>query len=171
MRIRKATADDAQDIARVHTHSWQAIYRGHFPEDYLDNIDVDRRTRLWRKLAGEESDDVVVVVENGEIVGFLHLTESRDEDSPPATDEVTSIYLLPECWRKGFGRALLEWAIGRSQSRGAAGITLWVLDGNQRARQFYEGMGFVFGGVKRKEKLPGGFGFTEVRYEYIHSAD
>lgn len=169
MQIRKAKPGDAKDIAEVHTRSWQAVYRGQFPDEYLDNIDVDRRTQLWRKLAGKESDDLVVMEENGEIVGFLHLAESRDDDAPPLTEEVTSVYFLAERWRKGGGRQLMEWALERSRQRDAERVTLWVLDQNQRARQFYEAMGFVFDGSEKKGQLRGGFEFTEVRYRYAYT--
>ena len=166
MRIRRATQNDAEAIATIHTASWQAIYRGHFPDDYLDNIDVQRRSETWRKIAQEASDELVVVEDGDSIVGFLHLAGSRDHDAEPLTDEITSIYLVPGCWRKGYGRTLVDWAYGRSRARGASRITLWALEANGQARQFYDTMGFQFRGKKKSDRLKDGFEFTEVRYEY-----
>ena len=39
MRIRTANTDDAAAIAEVHVRSWQAAYRGVFPDDVLDGPD------------------------------------------------------------------------------------------------------------------------------------
>lgn len=59
-----------------------------------------------------------------------------------AFGEVASLYLLPEYYDKGYGRELLESV--RDELLGTyEGVYLWVLRENERARAFYEKLGFV----------------------------
>ena len=163
MLIRIATEADVKAIAEVHTRSWQAIYRGHFPDEYLDNIDVDQRARNWREVANEGIGDLAVLDGDDGICGFLHLAPSRDSDAKAAL-EVTAIYLSPGIWRQGQGQRLMSWALQRSRERGFRRVTLWVLDSNQQARNFYETVGFRWDGTSKTAKLENGFEFTELRF-------
>jgi len=53
VRIRTATPDDAAAVAAVHEASWQAAYRGVFPDEVLDGPDLPaNRLRLWQRLLG-----------------------------------------------------------------------------------------------------------------------
>jgi L-amino acid N-acyltransferase YncA len=108
-KVRKAKAEDAAEIAFVHICSWQGAYRGHMPDEFLDGLDVEKRTNTWRELT-QDSGKIVFVAEDSEsnIEGFSALGPSRDADANPSTAEVSAIYVHPEKWRKGIGRALLS---------------------------------------------------------------
>jgi len=71
--------------------------------------------------------------------------------------------LAPEAWGKGLGRALLEAATTKLRDLGYADAVLWVLDGNTRARRFYEAAGWYADGTAKREDV-GGVVVTEVRY-------
>ncbi|OGC51666.1 hypothetical protein A2709_03175 [candidate division WWE3 bacterium RIFCSPHIGHO2_01_FULL_43_9] len=47
IKVRKAKISDAQDIALIHTHTWQYAYRGQLPDSFLDNISVEKRLKMW----------------------------------------------------------------------------------------------------------------------------
>jgi GNAT superfamily N-acetyltransferase len=144
--IRKATIQDASAIAFVHVRSWQVAYRGQMADEFLDGLDVETRANLWRELA-QDPDKIILVAEDeeGDIVGFSALSPSRDADANPNTAEVTAIYVHPEQWKKGVGRALLSASLDQVRKRGFDHVTLWVLEGNQRARSFYENVWFFPG--------------------------
>jgi GNAT superfamily N-acetyltransferase len=76
--------------------------------------------------------------------------------------ELYAIYVDPDSWSTGVGRAL----IARAEERLAEEYdeaTLWVLDDNPRARRFYERAGWAPDGAsKREERL--GVAALEVRY-------
>jgi len=77
---------------------------------------------------------------------------------------VIAINLLPSQWRRGLGRVLLEETARRLHQQGFSDATLWVLRDNDRGRQFYEALGWLFdGGEKHDHKLTG-FPLHEVRY-------
>ncbi|MEZ4734027.1 MAG: GNAT family N-acetyltransferase [Caldilineaceae bacterium] len=72
--------------------------------------------------------------------------------------------MLPTCWGKGYGAALMTSALQSLQEQGYRIVTLWVLDGNQRAIRFYEAAGFAADGQTQEEILPGGVTVRELRY-------
>ncbi|SRR5579883_552474 len=159
MNIRRATIFDADQIAQVHVHSRQAIYGGYLPNQFLDNLSQKKRSDEWRERL--EQGIVVWIVENKEtIFGFISTCPTRDvADDPNEVLEISAIYLLPKYWGKGFGtklcRVVFDYAIQNKYKM----ITLWVLESNIQARNFYELLGFhTTGDIKIDhigcEKLP-----------------
>ena len=94
------------------------------------------------------------------IVGFIDVGASRDED---ADAELFSLYVHPDSWGTGVGRALIEAGEQRLRELGHTTAILWVLDDNPRARRFYELAGWAADGTAREIELFG-FRFPEVRY-------
>jgi ribosomal protein S18 acetylase RimI-like enzyme len=164
-QVRKATVEDASGIAHVHVCSWQVAYRGHMPDEFLDDLDVEKRTNMWRELT-QDPDKIIFVAEDSEsnIEGFAALGGSRDADASPSTAEVSAIYVHPEKWGKGIGRALLSASLDQVQKRDFDQITLWVLEANQRARSFYQSFGFLQDGAIKDDDHWKSFTVREVRY-------
>jgi GNAT superfamily N-acetyltransferase len=96
-------------------------------------------------------------------VGFAASGPPRDEDVPLPAAEVYAIYVLPESWRRGAGRALLEVATDQWLAQGATTLVVWVLEANAPGRAFYEALGWSPDGARQEIDL-GGFAVTEVRY-------
>jgi GNAT superfamily N-acetyltransferase len=168
VNVRPADTDDAAGIAAVHIQSWQAAYRGQIPDDYLDalSVSVDHRMELWTEIlsASELPRLGAFVLENGEeIVGFAHISPSRDFDADPLTGEITSMYLVPRIWGCGGGRLLMDSAISHLRAAGFQTATLWVLDSNARARHFYESAGWKAEGPAKTDDH-GSFALVELRY-------
>jgi ribosomal protein S18 acetylase RimI-like enzyme len=163
--IRRGTVEDAYGIALVHVRSWQVAYRGHMPDEFLDGLDVENRVNMWRELT-QDPDKIVFVAENtqGEIVGFSALGASRDADANPKTAELVAIYVHPEKWREGIGRALLSASLDQLRKLQIDQVTLWVLEGNQRARSFYESFGFIQDGGMKDDDHWKSFAVREIRY-------
>ncbi len=85
---------------------------------------------------------------------------ARDDDLPGGTSEVYAIYVHPDAWSTGAGRALMTEALVQL---GDVAVVLWVLEDNHRARRFYERAGFVADGSRKHAEMPGG-PIPEVRY-------
>jgi L-amino acid N-acyltransferase YncA len=60
-----------------------------------------------------------VLVETDEVLGFVNIGPSREEEAVPETGEVTSIYLEPEVWGTGGGRLLMDEALGLLEPLGS----------------------------------------------------
>jgi GNAT superfamily N-acetyltransferase len=141
--VREATAEDASDIARVHVASWRATYPGIVPSHVLETLSIERREAYWRETAANPGDLRVWVAESGgRIVGFASDGPCRDEDLPAGAGEIQAIYLEPDAWGRGIGRALFERAVADLRGRRFEPLVLWVLTDNVRGRDFYERQGW-----------------------------
>jgi ribosomal protein S18 acetylase RimI-like enzyme len=162
--VRRAVVDDADAIADVHVSTWQAAYAGILPETFLSSLDRSRRASWWRRFLGNGA--LVHVVDDGGVVGFCHADGSSEE----GWGEVYSIYVHPDAWGAGHGRALLAAGESRLASLGFDRALLWVLEENSRARGFYGSQGWALGRPFRVEDI-GGEQVSEVRYEKRLTAD
>jgi GNAT superfamily N-acetyltransferase len=159
--IRDANLVDAEGMAEVHVRSWQAVYVGLFPDEFLRGLSVRNRAEGWRRFISNSSDQrVALLVEEGErIVGFSSLGCSED----PSIGEVYAIYLHPDHWGQGLGRELMEVTEARLKTMGFEEALLWVLEGNGLARRFYQAAGWLPDGGIKIEPI-GGIDANEVRY-------
>lgn len=72
----------------------------------------------------------------------------------------------PECYQKGIGKFMVDYAISEAHVRGKKAVRLDVVPDNIPARKLYEKKGFVFAGEKDLER-----GIEEIPffalYEYL----
>jgi predicted N-acetyltransferase YhbS len=90
---------------------------------------------------------VWVAERDGHVVGF-HVTLPRDDGGA----DLDGLFVEPEKWRSGIGRALVEHAAERARQSGAA--ALHVL-GNPHAEGFYSALGFQTGATAATRFGPG----------------
>ncbi len=162
--VRPAQSRDARDIAEVHVASWRAAYAGLVPAEKLAELDVDERERTWRdRLASAEASQLRAWVAelDGAVVGYAFTIPSTDDDLAPDTHEVAALYTLPHAWGTGAGAALMRACEDGLVAAGIARASLWCLEGNGRARTFYER-----GGWTSDKRAPcfRAFGVPAVRY-------
>jgi ribosomal protein S18 acetylase RimI-like enzyme len=162
--LRDACPADARAVAALHVVSWQVACRGHLPDHYLDTLSVDERVATWEAYLGDGAAGRMVVAEvEAELVGFVAFGPSVDADVGASTGEITTLYVGPDRWGSGAGRALMGHACHRLAADGFDRATLWVLGTNHRARGFYQRLGWsVVEGVRSQEF--GGQVVTDYRY-------
>lgn len=142
VNIRKASLNDANNIANVHIVSWKAIYRGQVSDAVLNNLSLQKRTEEWQERLSAGVNSWVAEL-NHKVIGFISTCPSRDsDDDPTKVVEISAIYLLPEYWRRGIGLQLCQIALEDAIKNKFDEASLWVLAANQSARAFYESMGF-----------------------------
>lgn len=161
MTVRTATADDAAAIIAVRTASWRAAYRPHLPEHAWDEFDAARATERLADSIARARMTALVTEHDHEVVGYAFLGPARDDDLPAGTSELYAIYVRPERWSTGVGRALMSAAVNQLPP---GPVVLWVLEVNDRARRFYEQAGFAPDGVAKPADMPGGVQLPELRY-------
>lgn len=165
MPIREAGPSDAAAVATVHVRSWRAAYRGIVPDAYLDSLDVEERTEVWRGRLSAPDAPTVLVAEEGAVVAFACFRPwSGGEKDPSVTAELAALYAVPEVWGRGVGRELLAATVAAMAAAGFRGAGLWVLEANHRARSFYEAAGWRPDGSSVSEETEGRM-LTELRYE------
>ncbi|HEY3074000.1 MAG TPA: GNAT family N-acetyltransferase [Burkholderiales bacterium] len=162
--MRDATVADAGAIAEIHVAGWRAAYRGLMPDDVIESLSLDQRRGFWKGMLSKPGAGRVAVGEyDGAIVGFCSYGPTRDEDGDGAA-EIYALYVHPGKWRQGWGRALCEHAAREAAEREHRAMTLWVIDGNEPARRFYERVGYTTDGAERIDTRLIGTPFTEIRY-------
>jgi GNAT superfamily N-acetyltransferase len=163
MVVRRAEPVDALAVAAVHVRAWQAAYRGLLPDDYLAALRPEDRAA--RYMFGELSADrplTVVASEGQTICGFATTGPSHD-DELPRTGELYALYVDPDRWGTGVGRALIKAARENLVDRGFDAASLWVLVGNERAERFYRIDGWTPDGSRREDEV-WGVSVDEIRY-------
>lgn len=163
--IRVAQLADAHRIAEVHVASWQTAYRGILPDKMLDNLSVENRQENWQTWLVQTKGHVLVLEVAGQVQGFVMFGATRDKDvNRQEVGEIYAIYLHPDSWGHGYGRALVEATKEMLHQNGFSELLLWVLEGNEPAKRFYERVGFKADGVTKVEFEPDGTELFECRY-------
>lgn len=139
--IRPAEPSDAHAIALVQVAGWHASYRGLMPDTVLDAFTVPVRDVKWQQNLAEEIEGlrITVLVRDGRVIAFASSGPSREE---PGVGELWALYVAPDAWGTGAGRALLDDALQHLVTSGFETAILRVLAGNARAIRFYERAGF-----------------------------
>ncbi len=155
MFLRAAQPADAIAVAKVHVRSWQIAYRGLLPDEYLDGLRPEDRAQSY---TFGDPDPLLpaslVAVEGRAICGFATTGPSRDEDRL-GTGELLALYVDPDRWGVGIGRALIREARARLAQQGFDKASLWVLVGNERADRFYRLDGWLPDGSRREDAMWG----------------
>jgi GNAT superfamily N-acetyltransferase len=141
--IRRARADDAAAVARVHVESWRSTYAGMLPEDMLIKLSsAEHETRWWRHVLGRfRRRHYVYVAEDRDegVVGFISGGPAREKELGQES-EIYALYLLDEFHGAGVGRDLFLRLASRLYRECGPGLAVWVLSANP-SRFFYEAMG------------------------------
>ena len=186
--IRSASAADAAQISAVMQASWRAAYEGIIASEIIGRITASDggarvrqsfRTRPWQKTlvavapAPEPEARRKQDAADG-IVGYAFFGPEQDvlgapwphplspEGQQGQVAELYALYVHPDWWSTGTGRALMDRVLSTASAAGYLSVRLWVLRDNSRARRFYERAGFAPDGASHT--LDGLGGVTEIRY-------
>lgn len=149
LSIREASTGDTEVISTIGVTSWQAAYRGLVPDEYLDSLSAEEREKHLAKSLAIPTNRFAIAEVEGKSVGMICFYPLCNEKSAGVEWELEAIYLLPQYWNKGIGRALIQYAFQYMIVNNAYVCNLWVLADNQRARKFYESMGMTFSGIEK----------------------
>jgi len=169
-RIREAVPADAAILGRLQVASWQATYRGILPESSLSGLSEEVQAAAFAQSLAQAGPGfrVWLLESRGQPMGFAVAGPSRPQEGPgtPRAGEIHAIYLLPEAWGQGLGRALMEHALAGLCEAGFGVAQLWVLERNSRARAFYEAGGWALAGSPRTE-WQDGIALRQVQYRLV----
>ncbi|MQA95117.1 MAG: GNAT family N-acetyltransferase [Streptosporangiales bacterium] len=161
-RVRDAGPGDVAAIERVRVAGWRAAYQGLVPEDVIDRMRADDPRALASRRAALAKRGVFALLAedpDGRAAGFCVGGPDRDT---PYGGEIYALYVRPEHWSSGLGRDLLGRGVAGLRARGHTEASLWVLEGNGRARRFYERAGLTATGERRMLDIGGPV--PELRY-------
>jgi GNAT superfamily N-acetyltransferase len=142
LSIRRATAEDAETLFRIHRESAMTAYVEIFPPDRYRFPDAAMRAH-WVRALGERDTDVLVAERSGGAVGFASVSPGW----------LRNLFVVPAEWSRGVGGALHDDAVELLRGHGQE-AQLWVLERNERARRFYEARGWRDDGGRASSEFP-----------------
>jgi N-acetylglutamate synthase-like GNAT family acetyltransferase len=150
IRVRDAAAADGEAIGEAHAEAWIAAYGHIFDPDFLRRAAEGRRSgwsnSIQRLLAAP---NILLVGEvNRRVKGFAHATPSPEARRA----EVCGFYCHPDAWGTGVATQLMAKCLV-ALDEDASEVFLWTPRDAQRARHFYEKVGFHATGQARAERL------------------
>ncbi len=175
--IRRVTMSDARGLAEVRLRGWQVGYSGVVDDGFLEAISIDENEVRWRSIIeGQvELQQTMVAVVDDRVVGFASIGPYRSETGDDKTMETTVLaepgtvgelygfYVHPDSWGTGVANELHDAALEALHSAGWVTLKLSVLEGNARARHFYERHAWIADG--ERQELPFVGRPTEIRYQ------
>jgi GNAT superfamily N-acetyltransferase len=161
MIVRPARPEDAVRIADIHVAAWQKAYPGLVPESLLASVNRPAREISWTRALSSGKTRILVAEHDGRIQGWSQFGASRDPNADPSVGEVYGMYVDPVAWRTGVGSAL--WKATHEELKATfSHATLWVIEANRSARDFYERCGFVV--EPTSVDKPDWLGVNRIRY-------
>jgi GNAT superfamily N-acetyltransferase len=126
--IRKATPNDADQVAEIWHLGWQDGHLGFVPQELL----AVRTEESFRVRALQRVGDTTVATFDGAVAGFVMVVD----------DEVEQVYVSALHRGSGVAAILMAEAEQQVRAKGHAEAWLAVVAGNKRARAFYEKAGW-----------------------------
>ncbi len=115
------------DAAVIHSVSWQESHRSFCNSDFVALHTPEHQEEYLLKKVNNGSRIFMLI--NPNPVGIVSLKDNLIED----------LYVLPDHQNRGYGSALLRYAMGQCSST----PTLWILENNIRAKKLYQKAGFT----------------------------
>lgn len=148
MKLRPATIEDAEGLSRLATESFVAAF-GHLyrPEDLRAFLAEHRTAERYRADLADPAKRVQLV-EAGDALAAYGLIvlgqhfEERPHPRPHRPVFISQLYCAPGMPGKGYGAALMDWAVAEARGWGADALQLSVFSENFGAQRFYQRYGF-----------------------------
>ena len=162
IRIRRASVDDAEGIARV--MNAVVAERVHSAIDRAWNTDEQRR--YLASLSSREAIHVAVDG-SGEVIGVQTLDRYSPVLESMAHVAQLGTFLMPEWRGRGVGLALFHQTKPFATSAGYRKIVIYVRASNASAQSFYKGLGFSECGRLRRQVMIDGREDDEILMEFF----
>jgi len=148
MNIRPATPSDFNDIAAIQIESWRDTYADDLPWEFISGKIGQVLSRHWHTITIQK-DDIVLVAEQGPLVGFAAVWCRPD----PYID---NLHVRPTERSKKIGSALMRAVADALIRKGHKSAYLYVFESNAKAIRFYEKLG----GIQKEKFYNDVFGYS-----------
>jgi len=125
--IRNAVSGDVPQVAKVHVESWQRSFTGIAPAEFLQNMSIEKREKVFEKRLDENGYRMLVAddEEHG-VVGFIDFGKP-DFDNFGYEARIYSFYFLPDFQRRGLGTRLFKACVKKVTDDGYGSVCLDTL--------------------------------------------
>jgi GNAT superfamily N-acetyltransferase len=158
VEVREATQADTESIVELTAAGWRAAYPGIVPAERIENLPIAGwRHDIRSGLRAPKADSFTRIAEaGGEVVGYSFVAApGREEPEASRVAEVVAVYVDPERWRTGVGRALMGSVDEGAAQAGYEELVLWSFEQNERALAFYDALGWEREDLRRPHRASG----------------
>lgn len=140
-RVRRWRRTDLLKLKTIAWETWQQTYGDFIPEKDMRSFhDVYYKPASLTRMYNAINVEGWVSMADQKLVGY-----SMSHWNPETkVFYLTSLYVLPDYQKQGFGKAMLERGIDLARSLGTDRLKLGVMAENRQAREWYERQGFLF---------------------------
>ena len=151
VQVRPATLDDVGAMAAIHVAGYEEAYRGHIPDEVIDERTPELRRRVWaERVAAHDPREFVFVAELDDTIrAFVSGRQAASGEvglEDPRVGIWENLYTDPEVLgdARGFQVALeLRKAVERGfAERGYREAVAFVMEHNDRAERFFRLIGW-----------------------------
>jgi L-amino acid N-acyltransferase YncA len=165
LNIRQATLDDIHFIAELKIDNPHIGEHSHPMDRMMNELFLREYKRRWEKKLNEGMCTLIMSA-NGSMVGFINFS-ACDAAVPDKIAEIDSIYIMPEMRRHGLGKLLCEAALAKIRNEQIRQAVVWIMDGSDATRQFFQAMGFLATSAIRVDKIRENLTLREIRYQIL----
>jgi ribosomal protein S18 acetylase RimI-like enzyme len=162
MELVHADPAEAKALRDLHLMTWEVTYRDRAREAWYREGLAVHAARDWGEIVRSQAargGGVLTARSDGQIVGLSQYGPTEDQDQhPDQVGQIHRLYVHPARQRTGIGRSLLVASVGYLRQSGVHTATLWALESDQRARAFYERLGWKPDGTRQTHPP------TDLRY-------
>ncbi len=149
------TDEDLFRASRLNVISWRAVYKGHVPQDYLDEMKDDHWLTAYQQGVAQGRLQVDLLYIDGYLVGNV-CYGAAEEERWQGWGELKNFHILSPYWGQGHGGFLFSHAKEQLIQMGYGQVYLWVLGKNERAIRFYQKQGLQLTGETYQFSFNGG---------------
>ncbi len=114
---RKAVAEDCHELSILKRDVWNTTYQGIYPQEKLDNYDVQKNEEILKGIVLNPEIDLYVAQKQKKLLGFMTCGKPYRLFNE-YNQEVALLYILKEFQRRGIGRHFIELAKEETRKKG-----------------------------------------------------
>ena len=130
-------------MAELHVSNIRRTYADIYPKEYFESLSVEKIEELWKNYLKKSMCKVIVCVEMDEIVGFGAVCLFNAGRRKALLD---FLHVKGKFEGKGYGRQIINAVCSLLSSEGLLAMEIYCVEGNHRARGFYEKLGVKYMG-------------------------
>ena len=163
MEMRAARYEDCRALALFKIKVWETTYRGIYPNEKLDQSDIEANEKKFEDMIKQRSQKLFVVLDKGEIIGYMSygkILRAFDEH----THDIGLLYVAKEYQGQGIGKRLFQFAKQKLEKEGVTEFIVSCNKYNFPAQQFYKKMG---GTIIKVEKDNEDKSIPQVKFKFV----
>ena len=138
--IQEAEIKDCYVLAILKREVWNTTYRGIYPNEKLDNFDVERSKASFENIIANPNISLYIAKDNDRVIGYMDCGEPY-RPFQKYKQEIGLMYVLKEYQKQGIGKKMFIVGRDKIQQNGFNEFFISCNKYNLNALEFYKKLG------------------------------